>query len=154
VSYSSSRNRQWHIYSVSERKNRTSLALKRVFLRWAGWLPFPLMLCLLFFMCLLSERCSVQSASFADLLTSVLPLPLPLLPPPPACRGVVRQLGKPNLLAATYSSNAAAAATAAMEELEETLLGSLQELQRIGSGVGEQGVASILLVERRRDLGC
>ena len=35
VSYSSSRNRQWHIYSVSERKNRTSLALKRVFLRWA-----------------------------------------------------------------------------------------------------------------------
>ena len=35
VSYSSSRNRQWHFYSVSERKNRTSLALKRVFLRWA-----------------------------------------------------------------------------------------------------------------------
>lgn len=52
---------------------------------------------------------------------------------------MVRQLGKPNLLAATYASNAAAAATAAMEELEETLLGSLQELHRIGSGVGEAG---------------
>ena len=50
---------------------------------------------------------------------------------------MVRQLGRPNLLAATYSSNAAAAATAAMEELEESLLGSLQELQRISSGVGE-----------------
>lgn len=56
--------------------------------------------------------------------------------------GVVRQLGRPNLLAATYSSNAAAAATAAMEELEETLLGSLQELQRIGSGVGERAACS------------
>ncbi|PRW58200.1 acetyl- carboxylase 1-like isoform A [Chlorella sorokiniana] len=86
VAYSSSRNRQWHIHTAMERKNRASLALKRVFLR-----------------------------------------------------GVVRQLGRPNLLAATYSSNAAAAATAAMEELEETLLGSLQELQRIGSGVGSEG---------------
>lgn len=33
VAYSSSRNRQWHIYTVMERKNRASLALKRVFLR-------------------------------------------------------------------------------------------------------------------------
>ena len=33
VSYTSSRNRQWHIYSVTERKHRHSLALKRVFLR-------------------------------------------------------------------------------------------------------------------------
>lgn len=49
----------------------------------------------------------------------------------------MRQLGRPQLLAATYSSNAPAAAVAAMEELEETLLGSLQELTRIGSGVGE-----------------
>ncbi|KAL4426359.1 hypothetical protein ABPG77_004653 [Micractinium sp. CCAP 211/92] len=86
ISYASSRNRQWHIYTVTERRNRHSLALKRVFLR-----------------------------------------------------GAVRQLGRPNLLAATYSSNAAAAATAAMEELEESLLGSLAELQRIGSGVGREG---------------
>lgn len=49
---------------------------------------------------------------------------------------MVRQLGKPDLLAAIYSSNAAAAAAAAMDELEEALLGGLQELQRIGSGVG------------------
>ncbi|EFN59405.1 hypothetical protein CHLNCDRAFT_56737 [Chlorella variabilis] len=87
VSYTSSRNRQWHIYTLMERKNRHSLPLKRVFLR-----------------------------------------------------GVVRQLGKPNLLAATYSSNAAAAASAAMEELEEALLGSLQELQRIGSGREDQPI--------------
>lgn len=33
VAYSSSRNRQWHVYTVMERKNRASLALKRVFLR-------------------------------------------------------------------------------------------------------------------------
>ncbi|KAL4859471.1 Acetyl-CoA carboxylase 1 [Chlorella vulgaris] len=86
ASYASSRNRQWHIHTVLERKNRHSLALKRVFLR-----------------------------------------------------GVVRQLGKPDLLAAIYSSNAAAAAAAAMDELEEALLGGLQELQRIGSGVGRDG---------------
>ncbi len=54
----------------------------------------------------------------------------------------MRQLGRPNLLAAMYSSNAAAAATAAMEELEESLLGSLAELQRIGSGVGEWSAAA------------
>jgi hypothetical protein len=50
---------------------------------------------------------------------------------------VVRQLGRPSLLAATYGSNAAAAASAAMDELEEALLGALQELLRIGNGVGE-----------------
>lgn len=33
VAYSSSRNRQWHVYTVMERKSRASLALKRVFLR-------------------------------------------------------------------------------------------------------------------------
>lgn len=33
VSYTSSRNRQWHIYTLMERKNRHSLPLKRVFLR-------------------------------------------------------------------------------------------------------------------------
>lgn len=82
---------------------------------------------------------SPVSRVFAAELFAGRPLPLPHVQPLPAsfCSGVVRQLGRPNLLAATYSSNAAAAATAAMEELEETLLGSLQELQRIGSGVGE-----------------
>lgn len=33
LSYSASRNRQWHIYSAMERKGRHSLALRRVFLR-------------------------------------------------------------------------------------------------------------------------
>ncbi|PSC75189.1 acetyl-carboxylase 1-like [Micractinium conductrix] len=86
VAYASSRNRQWHIYTVMERKDARSLALKRVFVR-----------------------------------------------------GVIRQLGRPSLLAATYSNNAAAAASAAMEELEESLLGSLTELGRIGNGVGRDG---------------
>lgn len=52
------------------------------------------------------------------------------------CRGVVRQLGRPSLLAASYSGNAAGAATAAFEELEETLEAMLDELNRIGTGTG------------------
>lgn len=48
-------------------------------------------------------------------------------------RGVVRQLGRPDLLAATYSSNAAGAASAAMEEVDLTLEGALDELERIGN---------------------
>ena len=83
VSYASSRNRQWHIYTVNEREKPHSSALRRVFLR-----------------------------------------------------GVVRQLGRPDLLAATYSSNAAAAASAAMEEVHLTLEGALAELERIGSTGG------------------
>lgn len=81
--YSCSRNRQWHIYSVPERKNAHSLALRRVFLR-----------------------------------------------------GVVRQLGRPDLLAATYSSNAPAAAAAAMDEVEQSVLGALVELERLGNTSG------------------
>ena len=98
-------------------------------------------MCLL--LCLLGGRCTVHSApSVAHAIVADPCSPHhPSAAPRFTCRGVVRQLGKPNLLAATYSSNAAAAATAAMEELEETLLGSLQELQRIGSGVGELGGA-------------
>ena len=46
---------------------------------------------------------------------------------------MVRQLGRPSLLAASYSGNAAAAATAAIEEVEETLEGMLEELNRIGT---------------------
>ena len=79
-SYSASRNRQWHVYSLKEQGGRGSLTLKRVFLR-----------------------------------------------------SVVHQLCKPSLLAATYDKNAPAAATAAMEELENILLGGLQEIQRIGN---------------------
>lgn len=45
-------------------------------------------------------------------------------------RGVVRRLGRPALLAATYSSNAAATAMAAVEELEETLVDCLADLIR------------------------
>ena len=36
VAYASSRNRQWHIYTVMERKDARSLALKRVFVRCAA----------------------------------------------------------------------------------------------------------------------
>ena len=84
VAYTASRNRQWHIYSVKERKNAHSTALTRVFLR-----------------------------------------------------GVIRQLGRPDLLAATYANNAAAVAKAAMQEVESTLLGALTELERLGNAAGE-----------------
>ncbi|KAL4525084.1 hypothetical protein Ndes2526A_g07171 [Nannochloris sp. 'desiccata'] len=80
ATYSSSRNLQWHIYTITERDRPSAPALKRVFLR-----------------------------------------------------GVVRQLGRPDLLAATYSSNAAGAASAAMEEVDLTLEGALDELERIGN---------------------
>lgn len=84
ASYSCSRNRQWHIYTVAEKKSPQSMALKRVFLR-----------------------------------------------------GVVRQLGRPDLLAATYSHNAVAAATAAIEEVEQTFVGALNELQRMNNAAGK-----------------
>ena len=38
-------------------------------------------------------------------------------------RGLVRQLGHPALLAASYSGNTAAVATAAVQEVEEMLVG-------------------------------
>lgn len=62
----------------------------------------------------------------------------PLLPPKHPRRGVVRQLGRPSLLAASYSGNAAAAASAAIEEIEDTLVGMLEELNRIGTGTGRR----------------
>lgn len=82
--YSTSRNRQWHIYSVNERKNSQSAALTRVFLR-----------------------------------------------------GVIRQLGRPDLLAATYTNNAAAVATSAMQEVENTLLGAVTEIERLRNVAGK-----------------
>ena len=54
-----------------------------------------------------------------------------------ACRGLVRQLGKPALLAATYKGDAAAIATAAMEELESTLVDSISQLERFSPGAGK-----------------
>ncbi|GLI66556.1 hypothetical protein VaNZ11_010441, partial [Volvox africanus] len=45
-------------------------------------------------------------------------------------RGLVRSLGHPALLAASYSGNGDAVASAAMQELEETLTNCLDELQR------------------------
>ena len=53
-----------------------------------------------------------------------------------ACRGLVRQLGKPALLAATYKGDVAAIATAAMEELESTLVDSISQLERFSPGSG------------------
>ena len=44
---------------------------------------------------------------------------------------MVRQLGKPALLAATYKGDAAGIAAAAMEEVEATLVNCLHELERL-----------------------
>ena len=74
-------------------------------------------------------------------------------------RGLVRQLGKPALLAATYKGDAAAIAGAALEELEAVLVDSLSQLERLhptaaasasGAGIARQrcscrGAANILL---------
>jgi hypothetical protein len=49
---------------------------------------------------------------------------------------VVRQLGTPALLAATYRGDAAAIAAAAMEELETVLLDSLSQLERLAVSAG------------------
>ncbi|CAK0731625.1 hypothetical protein CVIRNUC_000020 [Coccomyxa viridis] len=86
--YAPSRNRQCHMYAVTQKRDARSLALKRVFVR-----------------------------------------------------GLVRQLGKPALLAATYKGDAAAIATAAMEELESTLVDSISQLERFSPGA-EKGEAA------------
>lgn len=39
ASYTSSRNRQWHVFTVLERQKPSAPALKRVFLRWGGANP-------------------------------------------------------------------------------------------------------------------
>lgn len=59
-------------------------------------------------------------------------------------RGLVRQLGKPALLAATYKGDAAAIATAAMEELESTLVDSISQLERFSPGSGKLPLFSFL----------
>ena len=48
-------------------------------------------------------------------------------------RGLVRQVGKPALLSAMYENDPVKAAKAAMAEVEDTLEGGLQELQRISA---------------------
>lgn len=45
----------------------------------------------------------------------------------------MRQLCKPALLAASYKGNAAGIASAALEEIEGTLVACLHELQRLAS---------------------
>jgi len=45
-------------------------------------------------------------------------------------RGVIRQMGRPDLLSATYNGNSAAAATAAMREVEDSMQSALTELER------------------------
>ncbi len=70
--YRPSRNRQWHLFTVVERRDARSPPLKRMFVR-----------------------------------------------------GLVRGLGHPALLAASYSGNGAAVATAAMQEMEEVLVSGL-----------------------------
>ena len=46
-------------------------------------------------------------------------------------RSVVRQLGKPALLAATYKGDASGIAAATMEEVEAPLVNCLHELERL-----------------------
>lgn len=83
VAYTSSRNRQWHIYSLTERSKPHSPALRRMFLR-----------------------------------------------------GVVRQLGRPDLVTPSSNRNAADMAGVAMDTVLRTLEGALVELERIGNTPG------------------
>ena len=53
-------------------------------------------------------------------------------------RGIIRQLGRPDLLSATYSGSSAAVATAAMNEIKESLESALIELER-AAYIGESG---------------
>lgn len=76
--YTPSRNRQWHMYNCTERKDLRSPALRRTFLR-----------------------------------------------------GLVRQLGSPAMLAATYSGNTEKVASAAVDELEEALVGVMQQITQL-----------------------
>jgi acetyl-CoA carboxylase/biotin carboxylase 1 len=71
VTYTPSRNRQWHMYNCSERKDTRAPMLCRTFLR-----------------------------------------------------GLVRQMGSPAVLAATYSNNTEQMASAAVNELQEALVSS------------------------------
>lgn len=80
--YNPSRNRQWHLYACSERKDSRSPSLRRTFLR-----------------------------------------------------GLVRQLGSPAMLAATYSGNTEKVASAAVDELEEALV----RTEGVGCGRVEAG---------------
>jgi acetyl-CoA carboxylase/biotin carboxylase 1 len=48
-------------------------------------------------------------------------------------RGIVRQIGRPDLLAATYSGNSAAAAAAAVQELQDSIQSAISELDRAGT---------------------
>ena len=83
VTYTSSRNRQWHIYSLTERSRPQAPALRRLFLR-----------------------------------------------------GLVRQLGRPDLVTPSASRNAADMAGVAMDTVLKTLEGALTELERIGNTPG------------------
>ncbi|KAK9799384.1 hypothetical protein WJX73_008409 [Symbiochloris irregularis] len=53
-------------------------------------------------------------------------------------RALVRQLGKPALLAATYKGDAAGVAFAAVEELESAMVSALQQLNRLYLAPGER----------------
>ncbi len=71
-------------------------------------------------------------------------------------RGLVRQLGHPALLAATYSGNVPAAAAAAVAELEDCLRACLEELTREGTGgrLGSWGAALRALLAWREQRTC
>lgn len=47
------------------------------------------------------------------------------------CRGLVRQLGKPALLAASYKGDIPGVAAAAVEEMEASMAVALQQLNRL-----------------------
>ena len=48
-----------------------------------------------------------------------------------ACRGLVRQLGKPAFLAAQYKGDTAGVASAALTEMEGSMTTALQQLSRL-----------------------
>lgn len=135
LAYAASRNRQCHTYSLMERRDKRSPALKRVFLR-CDILIYPACCrsrSLLAFMMPCTLRVAAASASQQQLVPAGLPACVQISGRMGSCRGVVRQLGRPALLAAMYSGDGAGAATAAMEEIEAVLVSWLAELERAGA---------------------
>lgn len=111
--YHASRNRQCHTYALTERRDARSLALRRVFSRrvamWLCEAPFKVYIRVTW---LSTRACSEGAADWGY-------------------RAVVRQLGKPALLASTYKGDAPGIAAAAMEEVEGALGNCLHELERL-----------------------
>ena len=90
-------------------------------------------------------RCCEMSAWNAVICMNACSLHVPCL----CIRGVVRQLGRPALLAAMYSGDGPGAAAAAMAEVEGVLVSSLHELERGGAGTAGGRPSSIVPSRQR-----